>query len=86
MDSLGHLLGRAALVEQRIRLLIAERRADDPAPDDPFRGLYLTDEVIDRLLDGDPRPPPDVDAAARPQRDAELDWRGPTGSAAPAGP
>lgn len=54
MDSLGHLLGRAALVEQRIRQLVAERRADDPAPDDPFRGLYLTDEVIDRLLDGDP--------------------------------
>ena len=30
------------------------RRADDPAPDDPFRGLYLTDEVVDQLL----APPP----------------------------
>ena len=54
MDSLGHLLGRAALIEQRIRSLIAERSADDPAPDDPFRGLYLADDVIDRLLDSDP--------------------------------
>ena len=27
------------------------RRADDPAPDDPFRGLYLSDEAVDRLLD-----------------------------------
>ena len=63
MDSLGHLLGRAALVEQRIRLLIAERRADDPAPDDPFRGLYLTDEAIDRLLDSDPGAAVTVDGA-----------------------
>lgn len=78
MDSLGHLLGRAALVEQRIRQLVAERRADDPAPDDPFRGLYLTDEVIDRLLDGDPEatlrvdpsPAAALDAAAGP--DARL--------------
>ncbi len=41
---------RAALVEQRVRHLVADRRADDPAPDDPFRGLYLTDEAVDRLL------------------------------------
>ena len=26
------------------------RRADDPAPDDPFRGLYVNDETVDRLL------------------------------------
>ena len=38
-------------------LLVAERRADDPAPDDPFRGLYLSDETVDRLLDGRPDPP-----------------------------
>jgi len=50
IDSLGYLLGRAALVEQRVRELVAERRADDPAPDDPFRGLYLTDDAVDRLL------------------------------------
>ena len=37
-DSLGYLLARAALVEQRVRELVAERRAADPAPDDPFAG------------------------------------------------
>ena len=41
--------------------------ADDPAPDDPFRGLYLSDEDVDQLL------------AARPTRAARDDrrrWRG----------
>ncbi|MFZ1412272.1 MAG: ATP-binding protein, partial [Micropruina sp.] len=61
IDSLGHLLGRSALVEQRVRSLIAQRRAVDPAPDDPFRGLYLTDEVVDHLLEGDPDNPMAVD-------------------------
>ena len=51
-DSLGHLIGRAGLVEWRVRALIAERRAVDVAPDDAFRGLYLSDEVVDQLLDG----------------------------------
>jgi hypothetical protein len=50
--NLAHLLDRAGLVEQRVRALVLERRAGDPAPDDPFRGLYLSDETIDRLLAG----------------------------------
>ena len=54
--TLRHLLGRAALVEQRIRLLVAERRQHDPTPDDPFRGLYLSEDTVARLLD------PDADA------------------------
>ena len=33
------------------------RRADDPAPDDPFRGLYLTEEVVDQLLSPASEPP-----------------------------
>jgi ATPase family associated with various cellular activities (AAA) len=49
-DSLGYLLGRAAIVEQRVRELVAERRSADPAPDDPFRGLYLNDDAVDLLL------------------------------------
>jgi hypothetical protein len=49
-DSLGYLLARAAVVEQRVRELVAERRTVDPTPDDPFRGLYLTDDVVDLLL------------------------------------
>jgi hypothetical protein len=48
--SLAHLLARAAAVEERVRVLVEVRRADDPQPDDPFRGLYLSDEAVDRLL------------------------------------
>ncbi|APX04073.1 ATP-binding protein [Arthrobacter sp. QXT-31] len=51
--SLAHLLGRISVVEERIRLLVAMRRAEDPQPDDPFRGLYLSDEAVDRLLEGE---------------------------------
>ena len=47
---LADLLGRLAELEQRIREAVAARRATDPAPDDPFRGLYLSDEAIDALL------------------------------------
>jgi hypothetical protein len=50
------LLARVAVIEDRIRDLVAARRAGDPAPDDPFRGLYLTEETIDRLLIPDPEP------------------------------
>jgi hypothetical protein len=48
--SLAHVLGRVGVVEERIRALVAARRAEDPQPDDPFRGLYLSDEAVDRLL------------------------------------
>ncbi|NEB87787.1 ATP-binding protein, partial [Streptomyces anulatus] len=46
-----HLLARAAAVERRIRHAVELRRSTDPDPDDDFRGLYLTDENIVRLLD-----------------------------------
>jgi hypothetical protein len=56
---LAYLLERAGLVEERIRALVADRRADDPNPDDPFRGLYLSNEIVDRLLESPlPQPPP----------------------------
>ncbi|MBV7245636.1 ATP-binding protein [Streptomyces sp. MW-W600-10] len=48
---LRHLLARAAAVERRIRHAVELRRSTDPDPDDDFRGLYLTDESIARLLD-----------------------------------
>ena len=66
LDSTRYLLGRAMLVEERIRTLVAHRRGHDPAPDDPFRGLYLSDEVVDALLTATP-PAPD---AASERRDA----------------
>ncbi|OWA23090.1 AAA family ATPase [Streptomyces sp. CS057] len=46
-----HLLARAAAVERRIRHAVELRRSTDPDPDDDFRGLYLTDENVVRLLD-----------------------------------
>lgn len=55
------LLAQAARIEARVRGVVAERRADDPAPDDPFRGLYLSEEAVDRVLD---RAGPGADRAA----------------------
>ncbi|MEO6083604.1 MAG: ATP-binding protein [Umezawaea sp.] len=51
-----HLFDRLAWLERRIRDAVAVRRVTDPHPDDPFRGLYLSDEAIDALLDEHRRP------------------------------
>jgi hypothetical protein len=45
-----YVLARLKIVEERVRGLVAHRRRDDPAPEDPFLGLYLSDEHVDRLL------------------------------------
>ncbi|WP_408645994.1 hypothetical protein, partial [Streptomyces odonnellii] len=55
--SLRHLLDRVVLVEERVRRAVAARRETDPNPDDAFRGLYLTDEAVSRLLDARPQAP-----------------------------
>lgn len=49
--NLRHLLARATAVEQRVRRAVEARQRTDPDPEDAFRGLYLTDENIARLLD-----------------------------------
>jgi hypothetical protein len=72
-DSLGYLLGRAAVVEQRVRELVAERRAADPAPDDPFRGLYLTDDAVDVLLHSAPAAVVGVNQDQLTELDAEAE-------------
>ncbi|MEO7587020.1 MAG: ATP-binding protein [Arachnia sp.] len=71
--SLSHLLARAARVEERVRGLVAQRRTDDPAPEDPFRGLYLNDEAVDRLLEGSAavRSHPEYQVRARAEDDAD---------------
>ncbi|MGI9824270.1 AAA family ATPase [Agromyces sp. Marseille-Q5079] len=73
--NLTHVLGRLGVIEDRIRRLVAARHTSDPQPDDPFRGLYLSDELIDRLL-GEARGVPDwSDASARLagcEQDADL--------------
>ncbi|MGW1412351.1 ATP-binding protein [Streptomyces sp. NPDC002403] len=66
--NLRHLLARAVAVEQRIRRAVEARQLTDPDPDDAFRGLYLTDENIARLLDETearafPYPVPDSEEA-----------------------
>ena len=40
------------MVEARVRVAVARRRSDDPDPDDRFRGLYIPDSEVDRLLAG----------------------------------
>ena len=54
--SLEYLFERLARLEQRIRDAVDARRAADPNPDDPFRGLYLSNEAIDALLEGHREP------------------------------
>lgn len=56
-----HLLARLRLIERRVRRAVDERRRADPAPDDAFRGLYVSDEMADRLLDTATPPPRDDD-------------------------
>ncbi|RGD62645.1 ATP-binding protein [Kitasatospora xanthocidica] len=48
----GHdpLWERLHRVEQRVRAAVRERRADDPDPDDPYRGQYLGPEAVERIL------------------------------------
>jgi len=50
--SLHHLLGRLAVLELRVRAGVERRRRSDPDPDDGFRGLYVSDAQVDRLLAG----------------------------------
>jgi hypothetical protein len=53
---LAHMMARLAVVEARVRRAVALRRGTDPNPDDPFRGLYLSDEAVALVLDGDRAP------------------------------
>jgi hypothetical protein len=63
-----HLLGRLRVVEASVRASVEARRAVDPGLDDPFRGLYIGDDDIDRSLTRDtprPSPAPAADEARR---------------------
>ncbi|PKT67927.1 ATPase [Streptomyces populi] len=77
--SLRHLLDRVVLVEERVRRAVAARRQTDPDPDDAFRGLYLTDEAVGRLLDTPPRPaaPDRTDAARHAEAETRADTADP---------
>ncbi|MDN5770880.1 MAG: ATP-binding protein [Microlunatus sp.] len=55
-----------------MRRLVAARRRHDPNPDDPFRGLYLSEEVVTGLLDSTDRDSVIMDSTGldRVERDA----------------
>jgi hypothetical protein len=59
---LEHLLARIRALEGLVRRAVEARRVVDPAADDPFRGLYISDDQVNRLLDEPP-------AAVAPDRD-----------------
>ena len=51
-ESLGdELRAQLNLLEQHVRAAVARRRSSDPDADDPYRGLYISDEHVDRLLE-----------------------------------
>jgi hypothetical protein len=70
MTSLEHLLARLGGLEERVRSLIAARRATDADPDDRFRGLYLSHGQVERFLHGTP---PGLDGASVEASIAEID-------------
>ena len=77
-DDLRHLLARATAVERRVRRAVEARQRTDPDPEDAFRGLYLTDENIARLLNeegarGFPDTVEEQDVAAGPSRLTALE-------------
>ena len=78
---LDYLFGRVGLVEGRVRALIAHRRRDDPNPEDPFRGLYLSDEAVDCLL-RPAAPPPPLPSAERDRTERACDAAERTGQPA----
>lgn len=74
---LAHVLARLAVVEARVRRAVALRRSTDPNPDDPFRGLYLSDEAVALVLTGNRGPlEPDAveqDRLATVERAADVE-------------
>lgn len=47
----GELRTRMRLLSEHVRGLVDERRSLDPDPDDPYRGLYVSDAEADTLAD-----------------------------------
>ncbi len=61
------MLTELTRLEKRVRAMVELRRSDDPAPDDPFRGLYLSDAVVDHLLEAGPDDGTEPPAPSRPR-------------------
>ena len=73
--SLIHVLRRLDLVEARVRAAVARRRTADPETDDRFRGLYISQTHVDRLLAdrSAPTAPDPAAALARQEIEAAAD-------------
>src|SRR5882762_11039074 len=71
--SLIHVLRRLELVEARVRAAVARRRTTDPETDDRFRGLYISQTHVDRLLADRSAPAAPDAAAAKAREDVEAD-------------
>jgi ATPase family associated with various cellular activities (AAA) len=71
--SLRHLRARLGALDAHVRAAVARRRAGIHGPDDPFRGLYVAEEDVDRLLAGPSEPLPAVDADDVQRVEAEAD-------------
>jgi hypothetical protein len=53
--SIEHVRGWLRALEGHVATAVERRRSRDPRPDDPFRGLYVTDADVARLLDPERR-------------------------------
>jgi hypothetical protein len=70
-DVRSEVLERLAALAERVGVATGVRKGADPAPDDPMRGLYLTEAHIGRLLD-DAMPLAFPVAPFPPLREGEL--------------
>ncbi len=50
-DNMSHLRAALAVVDVRVRWAVVRARANGLNPQDEFRGLYIADEHVDKLLD-----------------------------------
>jgi hypothetical protein len=71
--SLRHLRARLHTLDEHLRDAVARRRAGIHGPDDPFRGLYVSEEDVDRLLSGPADPLPALPDAAVRRIEKEAD-------------
>jgi hypothetical protein len=70
--SVIHVLRRLELVEARVRAAVARRRLTDPETDDRFRGLYISQTHVDRLLADRSAPATPDPAAAKAREEIEA--------------
>ncbi|MEO5680408.1 MAG: AAA family ATPase, partial [Acidimicrobiales bacterium] len=71
--SRAHLFGHLSVIEAAVRATVDARRTDDPQPDDPFRGLYVSDDHVDLLLAGAAPEPAEVEGARQARERIEAD-------------